>query len=103
LWGKLPSGVGQLTDKRNRNAVSEFLFPSLMRRSGVPQFTFFKMRGDAAINSFDIEEFDTAQQAEAYARRILKKSSYEAIEVTNGQVSSQVRRDKPLSAEPTVR
>jgi len=69
----------------------------------VPQFTFFKMRGDAAINSFDIEEFDTAQQAEAYARRILKKSSYEAIEVTNGQVSSQVRRDKPLSAEPTVR
>jgi len=68
----------------------------------MPQFTFFKMRGDAAINSFDIEEFDTVQQAEAYARHILAKSSYEAIEVTDGQVSSQVWRDKPLSAAATV-
>lgn len=58
----------------------------------MPQFTFFKMRSGSAINSFDIEVFDTIEMAKLHAQTILMNSTYDAIEVYEGECSSLVKR-----------
>jgi hypothetical protein len=58
----------------------------------MPQFTFFKISGQAAIPSFDIEHFETVDQAERHAASMLAKSSYEAIEVCHGDDCALIKR-----------
>lgn len=56
------------------------------------RFTFFKIRKEDAIPPFEIEDFETAEQAKLHATSILIKCGYEAIEICQGDDCSLVWR-----------
>lgn len=53
-------------------------------------FTFFKVSDGSALNSFDIETFETMAEARRHAATMLAKSDYQAIEIWNGEETAQV-------------
>lgn len=58
-------------------------------------FTFFKIRGGSKVSSFEIEDFDTMEQAKLHAAALLDQASCDAVEICFGEDCVLVKRGEP--------